>query len=139
MALEDIPQMLVHGRKENKSGMDYYNRDEPFDFSERPIAYSGTFITLSNDDASMIMLFSAHRASSHPSLRDSFYQLDLSKLGIDTIALEPTGGGVLAINDTEITLRGESTSFGKYQRSIVQPIVERWAREHLPLHTIKFE
>ena len=141
MTIEDIPEMWLCGKKVEgfTEGEFLLDRKNSFDLAEQPIDYQGKFVVIEDEDSSKKYVFSVYQDTSHQGLEDDFQKLVRNKFGVrETWKLRASGGGSLSIDSSQILVYDRSTKFGKYDEQVVRPIVERWAKQHLPSHKLSF-
>ena len=52
--------------------------------------------------------------------------------------IKTSGGGFFEVGTDSLRIYGKSEKLGKYDEQVVRPIVERWAKQHLPSHQLSF-
>ena len=138
MTFEDIPEMRIDPRNSMNGEIKFS--------SMNPIKYNSRF-TLMKGSEEKYYIYSQEDTISHLTLVETHNQnvyWDYN-VGKEAEVLRGRGtfygvsGGFLSINKDSIRVFGESEKFGKFDRSVVEPIVQRWAEKHLNFPSIIVE
>jgi len=128
MTIDDIPEMQL---------TEYDDPYKSIDLTGS-VSFGGNFVALigPNDQN---YLFAVEREGSHFFVSRMFSEVTRSCYGVSEPDFETKGGGYLKIDSKGLYLGGESQRYGKYDKEMVRPIVERWREKNLPDHDLVFE
>ncbi len=129
MKLEDTPEMQVCDQRFDEMSRDYFTGD-PINWETRK-RYDGKFVVI-GAPGPRYYIFSSENGN-HSDLERVFQERTESNPRL----VRAFCGGTLTIDDKSIRVYGKSETFGPYGRETVRPIIERYAKQHLPNHEIE--
>jgi len=137
MALEDLPEVMIHEKNE------FDSCGSPIDFINQDPNYSGKFIVADYEGRKKIMSY--RDADAHNNVGYSLSKLIKKEIGDTSFSpgfvdgLSVLGGGYLTIDEQQVKVSGESKAYGEYNPEIVRPIMERFLDRELPNHSLDIE